>query len=210
MKINTIALKAALQCASSDASRIILNSVLVEVHQLETIYVATDGKLICAISHSVESEETGTAVIPADFAADLCKIGVKAGGFVDLYADKSAADVITLTSCGMFAKEPGKYPNWRQVFPKAGQDLCKTAERGISTVTTDKAGKFWRTLDKQAETVFVAVGDGAGFLALPSIHRVAGKRSAMPTNIRATVYCMGVAGAEDLLKASKATSYFPV
>ena len=212
--LDTLALRAALCCAPEDfARRRAIASVFVEIDEAGTTYVATDGRLICGLRSTIpnvlpESGKDGVN-IPAAFATDLCKVGARTGNLVELHVDGAGVDR-RLSSCGMSALDAGQYFNWRQVFPKPAWTVgVGDAIPAIASVVTDKASRFWRTLDKGSNVLFVPVNGGKGFFALHGIDRYSGKRSKLANHYRATVYCMPTIGATELHEASRATSYFP-
>ena len=198
-------IRASLALASSDPTHTGICGVWVEVHAEETLYVATDGKVIGAVRREQRHDaETARVLIPAE----ACKALLKAAG-------KSTTVVVTVEgplgsqkgAClGVTWTERSFFPNWRQVFPKTDWEVGSAKDaRGLSSDVAMKAGKFWSTMDENSHAVFVPMANGLGFLALHAVDR--GERSKLPHDVRATVFCAPVVGAEALRQSAQL--YFP-
>jgi DNA polymerase III sliding clamp (beta) subunit (PCNA family) len=89
------ALKAALQCASTDETRYYLNGVFVVASAIETTYVATDGHILLAYRRDTQSTDdlVGCWIISADIIAKLKLPSRKA-------AKRPAYEYVTLTDSG--------------------------------------------------------------------------------------------------------------
>jgi hypothetical protein len=121
------ALKAALQCASSEETRYYLGGVLVNAGVNEVAYAATDGHVLFAYRRNTQAADNlvGTWIIPADIVAKLKLPSLKArnraayetatlsdagGGYLNLKCDMEGTSIT-------FKPIDGTFPDWRRVVP---------------------------------------------------------------------------------------------
>ena len=132
-------LKAALQCASSDESRMIINSVYLDTTEKKAHYmVSTDGRHLFS-ANSFVFELSQSVVIPTKrflswkgFHDDgQWSIGLKSPplersgeqGWVQLKSDQWT----------FITKQPsGNYPNWRQVVPNGTGTMIEFGEQAVA------------------------------------------------------------------------------
>lgn len=216
-KLSIPALKAALACASKDASRECICAVFVEFNQTETLYVATDGKCIGCVKDEASNADASRFLMRADTVKAILKTsGAMKVQSADVTISGEAGKRALAVFGNSFAECPCQFPNWRTVFPKP-DPVCAVGAKGedvygFSSGIAEKAGAFWAALDPKSFAVMVPAGDSTcrskyffGLYSLPK-----GERSKLPLGIRATFYAIGYQGARDMLKdASEHVSYFP-
>lgn len=204
------AIKAALTCADANHPGKALQGVFVEFHPTETLYVATNGKIIAAVREATVNDDTGRILIPYTACKDILRA---AGKFtvINIELSGEASNQAAKCLCVEFM-EPGQYPNWRQVFPKASAIVGVDVKdlKGVSSLLAERAGNFWAALDPKSHAVMVPTQNN-GFPGYFAIHKTGeGERSKLPNRIKATCFCMGVTGAEAMHRdAVSYGSYFP-
>lgn len=120
-------LKAALLCASTDATRYYLNGIAVQLDGDKLFIVATDGHRLIAMQpeFTIERDDTdatnradfGSVIIPADIVKNL-----KLNRHVDECTLTIDAGKGELEHCGQSVKFgfiDGSFPNWRHIVPDA-------------------------------------------------------------------------------------------
>lgn len=135
MKMNLLRteLEAALQCASTDGSRYVLNSVLVQYkpERPQPILVSTDGRIICIIESEATQPEPitteGSFILSSEFVKELISMMKRqraADVVIERRQDENTKVHATIVSLFMETTITGKvvdanYPNWHQVIPTA-------------------------------------------------------------------------------------------
>lgn len=197
MTILPSVLKAIAHCASTDPTRLVRNSVLIEQHPTGTRYVATNGRVLaCAVCGVVPGDSTPevTALIPLDWVARIAK--EKQNPWVELTGTEQRYK----SDPSQVIPYLGTYPQWTQVIPKAGTEVAASPEILIAGDTVHLAYKALKGLTTETGTRSACVMthlDGPVWLATTSRNYLRGVDQAW-------VICMGIKSIGDpMLQASK-------
>lgn len=188
--VNRNELFAALIFASQDESRYVLNSVKIESKKDQRpLLIATDGRRLCAIESTADSDnlpdEDGDIILAADFIKPLCALSKSRGGklFPWICIESNSTNkslVVELLGCGIIVRADeraivdAEYPQWRGIIPNKSTPLVPVSDIGLnaeyvgdfakaSKLMTDEAPQISMGFTSEDGVVHVRLAGVAGF-----------------------------------------------